>query len=77
MVTYKLIEEACQDDIAGNYISYGIICCNETTSILEIHDIFLSCSDAKKFIDKLNKYELDPIHIEQVVDEYLQYGDLS
>ncbi len=76
MVTYELFEETCQNDIVGNYVSYGIICYKDNNADLIIHDIFLDHSDAACFIDGLNKYKLDPIHLKQVIEEYLQYGNM-
>lgn len=75
MASYAIVkEEHCTDEL-GYYISYGIAVSKPDRETYTIHDVFLSESDARKYVKLFNDEQLAPVHLDQVIEEYLQYGD--
>ena len=76
-VTYKLIEGTHEYDDGGSK-SYGIAVCpsgsmtNETASVLElIQDITTDKNALNKLINLCNSLELSPLHIRDVIEDFL------
>ena len=51
----------------GFYFSYSVICREEK---IEIRDAFSDKRKAKAFISLINKLSLDPIHLNDVLEDY-------
>lgn len=75
MVKYYYVEEKLYSAELGNYTSYAISVYkhndNQKTRIAYISDVFLDKSDAKRFVQRCNNKKLDPVHLEQVIEEAL------
>lgn len=78
MIVYELVEEKHNNDILGNYTSFGIKAADSfsyKTSIY-IEDVFTDTETAKKYIALFNEEQLDLIHLEEVVDDILRLCQL-
>ena len=69
MVTYSILEEKSDERVI-----LGLSVQNETIEVLSVKDIFFDRRQAEEFVKLLNKEQLDIVHLEQVIDEYLQIG---
>ena len=72
MITYKVTKQ--QNINSDNtYISYGIIALNgiNNSEIIRIDDIFLDYTQAIAFAEKLNRLNLSPIHLRDVIEDIL------
>ena len=72
MITYKVTKQ--QNINSDNtYISYGIIALNgiNNSEIIRIDDIFLDYTQATAFAEKLNRLNLSPIHLRDVIEDIL------
>ena len=69
MVTYSILEEKSDERVI-----LGLSVKNETIEVLSVKDIFFDRRQAEEFVKLLNKEQLDIVHLEQVIDEYLQIG---
>ena len=68
MVNYELIREKDQT------IGYGIRACENNKTAIILHDVFLNYSDAKYCVELFNKEQLELVHLEQVVEDFLRFG---
>lgn len=59
---YELIEQK-KNDISVYGVKYGD---------LQIDDISTDKGRVKKFVDDINKYQLSPIHLGDVVDDFVE-----
>lgn len=75
MIRYSTMQETIEDDENGSYLSFGLKAQDER-SVLVFHDVFLEQSEAERCVDVFNKEQLDMIHLEQVIDDYLRYGEI-
>lgn len=75
MYRYSIIKEKLYTPESGNYISYGIcvylISENKNTEIAHISDVFLEKEDAVNFINLFNQLELDPVHLDDAIENIL------
>lgn len=72
--TYKVEEEIYNDEILGKYLSHGInlIEDNEEKRIIKsINDISLDKGFVENVAYLFNYYQLDPIHFEEAIDDFL------
>ena len=74
MVTYNFTKELCHSDEIGEYDTFGINVFDGNKKIKTLHDVFLNEDDARRCVSLFNEEQLDVIHLEQIVDEYLQFG---
>lgn len=75
MVEYKLLKQRKYYSISGCYTTYGIVAFKGEKLIRSIADISANKTVVERLIEKFNKYELDPCHLSQAVEDYLY--DLS
>lgn len=59
---YEMIEKK-KNDISVYGVKYGD---------LQIDDISADKDRVKKFVDDINKYQLSPIHLGDVVDDFVE-----
>lgn len=71
MIKYKLFEQTKYYNNSGHYTSYGIIVFDDDVHIRTVPDISLDKSAVQNMVDKFNRYELDPCHLAQSVEDYL------
>lgn len=78
MVKYYYVKEKLHTLEFGNYTSYAISAYkhhnNKRTRIAYISDVFLDESDARNFINLCNSMELDPIHLNEVIEEAITFN---
>ncbi len=68
MARYSVVEE-------NNHL-YGISASDGEYILTTINNVFSDYSEAKKYVDLFNENELDIIHLEQVISDYLLYGEI-
>ncbi|MEE0060131.1 MAG: hypothetical protein UE295_04810 [Acutalibacteraceae bacterium] len=73
MVIYCYSKEQLHNPEIGNYTAFAISAykynATEKTRIAYYSDVFLEESDAKRFIHLCNSLKLDPVHLEQLIEE--------
>ena len=68
---YTVIQSDCQID-GYKYTGYGICVKNMSTGeSRSFSDISVSRKDIEELSDRCNRLQLDPIHIEDVIDDFL------
>lgn len=70
LVTYEVTEEKT------NRVSYGLSARDDKGNAITIHDVFTVHSEAQRFVSLLNEEQLELVHLEQVISDYLQYFTL-
>ncbi len=75
MIEYKLQTQDVHSSEKESHESYGISAFCDGLHICTIHNITHNKPDIILLLEKINKYELDPCHLSQVVEDYLY--DLS
>ncbi len=67
---YQIIE--CSVELDGiNYTSYGIGYVSAGTLLFVIKDLTLNRARVEKFVSLCNDLQLDPIHIDDAVEDFL------
>lgn len=69
---YKIKREIYFNKYVGFYFAYAVIYKDTNGKILKISDVFRSKKKAVEFIRICNLLSLDPIHLEDVLEDYLQ-----
>lgn len=71
---YRIKKETNQNSEIGNYTSYGIEAYQEhsLTPVSYIPDVFADYENAQKFIDLLNEYQAQPVHLEELCIDFIQ-----
>ena len=68
---YKTVREKRNSDELGSYVTYGIIIYKNKKLLKYISDVSNIKRDVQDLVRRCNEEQLDPIHIEEVVDDYL------
>lgn len=63
---YKMIKETMNDDLLGEYVTYGI---ESKEAGIHISDVSLNAEKLGAFIMVLNKGMLSPIHLYDLVED--------
>ena len=67
MYDYKVVREVLKEEDVGEYKTYGI-----QIGDYIIHDISLNEKEICELIDRMNLYQLSPIHLNEVVEDFLE-----
>ena len=76
MANYVVIRKSTEasDNKTGNNL-YGICACSFTDGVLEIQNCISNVSDdlvwVKELSNKLNSYEVDPVHLRDIIEDEL------
>ena len=75
MVKYRITEKTVDHPEIGTYDSYGI-CAYQTGPYAErmiacFYDVFAERKKAEELVELCNSLELEPIHLEDVVEDAL------
>jgi len=65
---YRIFRETLTDCDDESYVTYGILC-DETGKL--ISDVTMNRARIEKFVDLINDNELDPVHLADVVEDFL------
>ena len=81
MYIYFLKEEMmCHTETGHCYISYGVGVYTQQHGkkygIKYLSDVFLRRKKAEKFVDKCNRLQLHPVHLENVIEDILCQGKI-
>lgn len=69
-VRYCIIPEEFKYPGTGKYTSYGIRI-NDCDYEDVIHDVILDEDQASLLVNYLNKYHVSPLHVMQVIEDYI------
>ncbi len=67
---YVLVKSICCGEGCENCVTYGVML--ENNKSICIKDISTDKRSVEKFIEKLNKFRLSPIHLEDTIQDFLQ-----
>lgn len=70
-MNYAFSKEQYQNQDIGVYESYAIRLFNNGEQIRHIPDVFLNNAISQKFTALCNRLALDPIHLDDVINDYL------
>lgn len=71
MIEYSLFEETLTLD-RTTYLSYGVAIFEDDIIIRKINDVSVDYISVNKLIALCNDEQLEPIHIDEIIDDYLQ-----
>lgn len=73
MIKYKIVEEHLCNPEIGDYISYGVCVCRDTTQEVEcfVSDVFLEKEKAMTFVNQCNEMKLEAVHLPNVIENIL------
>lgn len=69
MVRYKVLEEKIN---TKPYNLFGLTARDDAGNCITLHDVFTERSEAQRCVTLFNNEQLELVHLEQVIDEYLQ-----
>ena len=75
-VSYKMVETTEYLQEGGAITAYGIHCTEETTANGEHKEVLIPgistrMESVKDFVRKLTLYQADPIHLQDLIEDYL------
>ncbi len=74
MITYKLSEESFESDDGDSYISFGVIAESDKGKIIaSVLDLSTERSEVERLISLCNELELDPIHLNDVAEDFVVF----
>ena len=69
---YEIVKENVEDDLLGDYITYGIVATDENNLIIQaVSDVSIDSDVVKNIVKLCNDYQLEPIHLLDVVDDMI------
>lgn len=68
---YCVVEETLEKEEIGEYITYGIAICEDGKILRKISDISVSRQMVTELCERCNRLKLDPIHIDDVIEDNL------
>ena len=72
MVQYQIFQERLLSDEIGTYTAFGIRAERaDRTEVCRISDVFLPEQQAAVFVELLNRHQLSPIHLRDVIEDTL------
>lgn len=67
---YDVIPERCYHIVLGEYNTYGIKVTGSEFAMV-LHDVSVCKDIADNFVEMFNKYQLSPVHVEEVIMDML------
>lgn len=71
MVQYIMVEERLSHPNLGEYLSFGIAALKNGEQIILVSDISTNKNDVLKLAERCSKEKLSPVHLYDVVEDYL------
>lgn len=73
MIQYELKEENFAEEESGSRRTYGVYAYDSETNslIVSMHDVFTDAAQGERLVRECNEYELDPIHLDEVIENEL------
>ena len=71
MVQYIMVEERLNHPNLGEYLSFGIAALKNGEQIILVSDISTNKNDVLKLAERCSKEKLSPVHLYDVVEDYL------
>ena len=68
---YELVREELTDPERGAYTAYGVVLKQNGQILRTISDVFFNLAVAEQFISQCNELQLDPIHLDDVIEDLL------
>jgi len=71
VVQYIMVEERLNHPNLGEYLSFGIAALQNGEQIILVSDISTNKNDVLKLAERCSKEKLSPVHLYDVVEDYL------
>ena len=75
MYNYNIFVEDLKNEDFGAYTAYGIVVCsmenNQRKEVLRVSDVSTDKEIVENLIDLFNKEQLEPVHIYDVIEDFL------
>jgi len=71
VVQYIMVEERLNHPNLGEYLSFGIAALKNGEQIILVSDISTNKNDVLKLAERCSKEKLSPVHLYDVVEDYL------
>lgn len=71
MVRYEVETKILPDENGKEYVAYGIKVYDGAELISIVSDISVNYEKVEEFCNRMNECELDPIHLPNVVEDFL------
>ena len=68
---YILTESEINLEEEGRIMTYGISCIKNDVEIKKVEDLSPNRTAVKKFVKLLNKKKLDPVQLDEVIDDFI------
>ena len=72
---YLVLSQVLKDEDGDEYTAYGITVMSGENAILSISDISTNCEDIRRLAEACTGNELDPIHINDIIEDF--FAELS
>lgn len=72
MLCYKLRCDRLKDEDNGIYTSFGIDVFQYNTPIRSVKDVSVNKDNLQKLISLLNRLQPDPVHIDDIIQDFLE-----
>lgn len=69
---YEVVRQSLTTDELGTYVTYGIRVSTERTQITFVSDISTDEHAVKHLAERCTREQLDPIHLNDVIEDFLQ-----
>ena len=72
IIEYVTLEETLySEELSETYRTYGVAVLENGQQIFAMHDVSLDRTAVDTLVRKCNKYSLEPVHLPDVVDDFL------
>lgn len=65
---YQCVEQVLCDDVIGKYTAYGV---KNTANNNVISDVGLNIDIVSAIVNKLNKYQVFPVHLYEIIEDLI------
>ena len=65
---YQCVEQVLCDDVIGKYTAYGV---KNTANNNVISDVGLNIDIVSAIVNKLNKYQVFPVHLREIIEDLI------
>ncbi len=65
---YQCVEQVLCDDVIGKYTAYGV---KNTANNNVISDVGLNIDIVSAIVNKLNKYQVFPVHLHEIIEDLI------
>ena len=74
---YEAVRESLTSDELGVYVSYGISVSLNGQTVAFVSDVSPDGADVERLVERCNREQLDPIHLNDVIEDHLSEVTIS